>query len=183
MKSITKEKLKSIVDLSESVPDQYRLICFEILLRDHLMVDYKSTKDEEEKKNESETKKTKEDKKNFIIPLDVKAFLGQFGLAEEIICKLFLTEGDEARPIYTIKETKKSKTQIQYSLLMALENALKSGKFQVGIEELRQKCIDQKSYDTINFMTILKTNNKYYKSIEKDQPLILSPEGKSELAD
>jgi hypothetical protein len=39
-----------------------------------------------------------------------------------------------------------------------------------------------KCYDKANFMANLKNNQKYFKSVDTD-PLVLSPDGKSELAD
>lgn len=179
---ISKEVLKSIVDLSESLPEQYRAICFEILLREHLTLHKEPAKDKD-KKDESASQPKKDHTKKFVIPIDVKAFLNQYNLSEDILWKLFLADGDEVRPIYTLKETKKSKTEIQYSLMMALENALRSGNFQVELENLRQRCADQKSYDAPNFIAHLRNNGKYYKTVDKEQPLVLSPDGKAELAD
>ncbi len=73
--------------------------------------------------------------------------------------------------------------QIQLALLLSLENALKNGQFQTTIEVLRQRCVDLKSYEASNFMNNLNNNAKFFKTINKEQPLVLSPDGKSELAD
>jgi len=66
---------------------------------------------------------------------------------------------------------------------MALENAITNGQFQVDIEALRTRCNEQKCYDATNFTKNIKDNVNLFKSIANDQPLSLSPDGKSDLAD
>ena len=48
---------------------------------------------------------------------------------------------------------------------------------------LRNQCNEHKCYDRANFMKNLKGNETLFKSVEPDQPLFLSPDGKSALAD
>jgi hypothetical protein len=66
---------------------------------------------------------------------------------------------------------------------LALENALRTGEFKLNVEVLRQRCIDEKSYDKINFITILKGRKDYFKESTYNGDLTLSPEGKTALAD
>ncbi len=67
--------------------------------------------------------------------------------------------------------------------MMALEHALSSGQFQIDIEALRARCNDQKCYDGRNFMKNIKDKANLFKPIVDGEPLSLSPDGKTELAD
>jgi hypothetical protein len=121
----------------------------------------------------------------FIIPIDVKALLNQYKLPEDTLWQVFHVQGGEIRPIYQLKTLKKGRAQIEHALLMSLESALTSGngQFQVTTEALREKCTEQGCYDKSNFAQHLKNNAKYFRSVELDGTLVLSPDGKAELAD
>jgi hypothetical protein len=67
--------------------------------------------------------------------------------------------------------------------MLTLENAILNGQFQVEVEALRSRCVEQKIYDQSNFTNNIKNNAKLFKSIDNEQPLSLSPDGKSELAE
>ncbi len=181
MIKITQEELKKIIDLTKTVPEEYRQKCFELLLSNAL----KSLSPPEPDVTPETIKDTKKLKTapQFVLPIDVKAFLSQYGLDESLIWKLFIVEGTDIRPIYKLSVHKKATAQIQHTLMMALETAITTGQFQVDVESIRTRCEEQKCYDAPNFMKIIRNNESLFKSIEKDQPLTLSPEGKAELAD
>ncbi len=181
MKTVSTEQLKQIVELANGVPQEYRQKCFELLLAHalHGTPPPESLAPPKSHITSASTGSTKA----FVLPIDVKAFLSQYSIDEAKLWKLLLVDGSEVRPVYQLKTTKKAKVQMHFALLMALENAITSGQFQVEIENLRTRCVDQKAYDSINFMTTLKNNQKFFKSVDKEQPLVLSPAGKSELAD
>ncbi len=180
---IKSEELKDIVDLSNTVPEEYRIKCFELILK-YTLIERCNLKSQNSQIGENDTLAVRgQVNQNFVIPIDVKAFLTQFSLDESILWKCFIIENEEIRPIYVLNISKKSKVQISYALLLALQNALmKSGQFQFDIEKLRELCINQKCYDLANFKKNIKNNAKYFKSISDDQPIVLSPEGKTELA-
>lgn len=181
MKTLTVEQLKQIVELANGVPQDYKAKCFELLLNHAL-----STIQLPDAPILPKTPKIDTPPKQhaqFIVPIDIKALLSQYSLDETKLWKLFFVDGGDLRAIYKIDTVKKSKAQIQFALLMSLQNALHSGQFQVDVESLRAKCIEQKCYDSTNFMNNLKNNKKLFKTVDKDQPLVLSPDGKSELAD
>ena len=185
MKTVTAEQLKQIIELTNLVPQEYRAKCFELLLTHtlHTLTSIGAGSEPINKPSATSTSTSAATTKPFVLPIDVKAFLSQYKLDETKLWKLFLVDGANVRPIYHLKTTKKATIQIHYALLLALENSLLKGEFQVDIENLRTKCVDQKSYDKINFMTNLKYKQKLFKSVDKEQPLVLSPDGKSELAD
>jgi hypothetical protein len=181
--SINKEELKTlikdIISITEELPEPYRQICFETLLKHFLQ-----SKLVPVVSGPSEVKPLIPPKPTeFVIPIDVRAFLQQQNVPEECLGKLFFMEGTEVRPIYKITTTKKSKAQIQLALLTSLENALKSGKFEFAIETVRQKCINYRCYDTDNFKRYFKNNSKLFKDLSDEEHVELSPEGKVELAE
>ncbi|MBI4764968.1 MAG: hypothetical protein HY787_10225 [Deltaproteobacteria bacterium] len=180
---ITVEGLKKIVELCKTVPEEFRQKCFELLLQ-HSLQATEPTNKLVPPPTDDQTHQTPPIKhKQFRLPMDVKAFLSQYGIEDSLLWKLFLIEGTEIRPIYNLKTTKKAKAQISLALLMALQNAISTGQFQVDIEELRKQCGEHKCYDSPNFMKNLKLNEKFFKEVSSDKPLILSPDGKSDLAD
>lgn len=181
MSSITPDKLKEISNLAESVPEPFRLKCFELLLA-HSLTGEEPVKD---KKDHSDEGKGKHDhaKKDFILPIDVKALLNQYSLEESILQKLFFIEGTEIRPIYKLNIHKKAKAQMALALLMTLENALSTGEFKFTVDTLRQRCVELKCLDAANFMAVLERNKNLYKSYDPKKEIFLSTDGKAELAD
>ncbi len=172
-------KIKEFVEISEKLPERYRDRCFEVLLTNFLS-DVK-TPEEIVRKIEPVPP---EPPKKLVIPIDVRAFLQQYNISEDIISKLFITDGNEIRPVYIIKTVKKSEAQIQVALLTALENALKQGgRFEFSQEVIRGRCKDRAVYDEPNFKAHFKNNKKLFKDLTDEDSIELSPEGKTELAE
>lgn len=171
------KKIKEIVRICEDVPEGYRIKCFEYLIENVLL----------QKSDKLGTEVPPEPKKEQKISLsiDVRAFLSQYSLEENVIDKLFLMEGGEIRHLYKITTTTKAKAQMQVALLMALENTIKdpNKKFGFSSEEVRQRCSDLQCYDLPNFATHFKKNKEFFKSLDDLEHIVLSSEGKAELAE
>lgn len=180
MKTVSAEQLKHVVELANTVPQEFRIKCFELLLANMLQ---SSSPPAAVAPPTQQPPSPKSTAKPFVLPIDVRAFLSQFRLDESKIWSLFLVEENEVHPIYQLHTVKKAKAQIQLALLMTLQNALRGDQFQVGIEDLRTSCTENKVYDSPNFNAVLRQNKALFKVVDKEQPLTLSPEGKSELAD
>lgn len=182
---ISKEILSKIVELANSIPDEYRQKCFELLLSHTLRTSEPKAgnKKPDEIASPATPSHISRQPKPFVLPIDVKAFLTQYKLDESILWKYFLVEGDVVRPIYHLKTTKKATAEIQHALMISLENALIGGKFQVDMETLRTRCLDHNCYDKTNFNKNLKDNADLFRSVTTDAPLVLSTNGKAELAD
>ena len=67
--------------------------------------------------------------------------------------------------------------------MVALENAVQGNKFEFSIEEVRKQCQNHKVYDRKNFKTNFKKNAKFFKSLNDEEHVELSPEGQTELAE
>lgn len=181
MTEITEKELAAIVKLSESIPEQYRPKCFELLLLDSLK---NSSARQSASKTEEKTKDVEEarEETRISLPIDVKAFLTQYKIGEDKIARLFIYDGTEIRPIYELSTTQKAVAQMQHTLLLCLEKALLTGKFSTSKEESRKRCQEAKCYDRPNFTRNISNNSGYFKSIDAEE-LTLAPEGKSALAD
>ena len=185
MTIITKEELAKIVELANSVPTEFRQKCFEILLGNTIQTPQIIPPQKEAHIVSQETIQSQIQKQSapFILPIDVKAFLTQYKLDESILWKCFLVDGSEIRPLYHLKVIKKATAQIQHALMLCLENALSKGQFSVDVEALRTRCQENKCYGSDNFARNLKNNEGLFKGASLDQPLVLSSDGKAELAD
>jgi hypothetical protein len=183
MSTISQQELNEIVELANSVPEEYRRACFELLLTHTLQTKQGILTKKPVDSPKADLPAITATSRPYVLPIDVKAFLSQYGLDESVIWKFFIKDGEEIRPIYQLQVTKRATAQIQHALMLALESATVGGQFQVEIETLRNRCIDEKCYETSNFTKNIQRNAKLFKSIANDQPLALSPDGKSELAE
>ncbi len=172
---ITADELNQIVTLSESVPAEYRLKCFELLLADWL--------EKGKTASLSSPEIPSQGVENLIFPVDVNAFLSQYRLKKEEIAQLFHLQEGRIVPLYQLESKTKSKAEIEHALLLALENAMTTGQFQVDVEMLRRRCQEDRCYDIANFMRHLRRNANLFKSVSPRIPLALSPEGKTALAE
>ena len=115
--------IKEIIALVSKLDEKYRERSFEILLSFYLRRKFETLRIAPEEKTSEKEREVIH--KEFLLPIDVRAFLTQNSIPEEIIGKLFLVDKDEIRPIYKITTTKKATAQIQIALLSALENAIR----------------------------------------------------------
>jgi hypothetical protein len=176
------EAIKKIIVLVEKLPERYREKAFEVLLEAQLVgksVEQPMAYETPKPSTEAETRTPAK----FTMPIDVRAFLQQYNVPEEKLQKLFFMQDNEIRPIYSIHTTKRAKAQIQIALLIALENALKGGRFEFNRESVRVKCKELKCLDTANFQAIFKTNSSLFKSLDDPEHVEISPDGKVELAE
>lgn len=173
--------IQEIIGLVEKLDEEYREKCFEILLNFYLRKEFTVEAEEEAAPGEEPERKEEE----FLIPIDVRAFLHQQNISEEKLQDLFLIEKGKIRPIYKMTTTKKATAQMQITLLSALENAVRKqgNKFEFSTEAIRQRCKDLAVYDMANFSAIFNKNKSLFKSLDDPEHIELSAEGKTELAE
>jgi hypothetical protein len=179
------QKLRRIVEFAESMPEQYRMRCFDILIEKTIMSSLPNIKRQVLTEEESKSQPTKStDSLSFQLPIDVQAFFQQYNMSsEDILGKLFFIQGSEIRPIFKLITTAKSRAQIHIALLTALENALRTEKFEFSFKQIRERCKERRCYGGKNFSKNFRNNSKFFNSLEDEEYVTLSPEGKSELAD
>ncbi len=178
--SSLEEAVKAAAELAEKLPEKFQQKGFEKVLE---MLLSSRQQQPMQKEVKTDIKNEIQSTVQHIIPIDVRAFLQQYGIPEEKLQKLFLLHDGQTRPIYKISTTKKAKAQIQLTLLTALEHAVSNGKFEFGIEEIRQRCKDHKCLDIPNFSSIFKKNQNLFKDMVDQEHVELSPEGKTELSE
>jgi hypothetical protein len=135
-----------------------------------------------EKDQADRRKRESEGLKLSTLPMRVKAFMKRTKVTDKQIERLFHIEGNQYEPIWTLKTTKFSKTQIHIALLQALQRALTSGEFSFDREEVREECTKRNSLDKTNFRANFQNNGKYFSGLEKDGLVSLTDEGMTALA-
>jgi hypothetical protein len=172
---------KQAAKIAESVPEKFQEKCFEILFQ--LFISGKVSSPVEQREVKNEAVPPSPSPAEYLVPIDVRAFLQQHTVPEEKLSKMFLLQGNDVRSTYKITTHKKAKAQLQISLLTALENALKGGKFDFDVEVVRQKCKEYRCYDADHFTETFKNNSSLFKTLTDKEHLELSADGKAELAE
>jgi hypothetical protein len=175
LESLAKEAAR----IAQTLPEQFQEKCFEVLLNS--FVAKKAPVDKAPP--EQETKKTGGKPREFVVPLSVRAFLQQYSVSEESLPKIFLMHGTDVAPAYKLQTTKKATAQVQIAVLTALENALKGGKFEFSVEEVRKRCDEHGAYDAANFAATFKKRKDLFKDQADEEHVELSSDGKAELAE
>lgn len=174
-------RIKEAVEIVEQIPEKYQKECFTALL--NVMIVPKLEEPAPSPEGMKAEPPSPVSAVKFRIPIDVRAFLQQFSVPDEKLQKLFFMQGTEVRPTFGIETDVKSKAQMQVAVLTALENALKGGKFEFNIEDVRSRCKELKCYDSDNFKGNFKSNDGLFKSLSDEEHVGLSPDGKAELAE
>ena len=119
------------------------------------------------------------------VHLKVRKFLERNSLNLQQLSQLFYVEGDEVKVLYEdLKTTRTSEAQMRISVLFALKNAILSGEFKFGIEDVRQECQVRKSYDGGNFVANFKNNARLFENFDKNSTTLqLSEQGRVVLAE
>lgn len=181
------EKLRKpildIINFTNSLDQAYREKCFEVLLNHYLATN-------QDTNTNAFSSTLQENKANIIThkyqheyPFELRTFLQENNITEEIINKLFLREKGEVKPIYNILEKKKAVAQIQIALLTAFENALMvpNGAIEFQMKNARQRCVERSLYDNNDFIYNFKIRAGLFTSLD-NEVVKLTLIGKTELA-
>lgn len=173
--------LKKIVEIVENIPERYRDKCFELMVGELIS----SKKMDEIHIDESPKVNDSENKFDFQVPIEIRAFFRQFDIDEGKIYEQFIVTGkDEIAPTYKIKTTVTSKAQIQIALMTALENTLLNhGSFEFSTEDIRKRAEENKCYNQKNFNNNFNNSKKLFKDLDDEEHVKLSPYGKEKLAE
>jgi len=176
----------------KSVPEPLQLRTLELLLQDALNRTGKKPKQEESDTTErDETPATDRTPARRAagsgldtgtLPMRVKAFMKKHKVTAKQFETLFHIEGREYEPIWTLKATKFSVTQVQIAFLQSLRRALTSGEFSFDREQVRTECKNKNSYDAANFKANFQNSQKYFSSLDKEGLISLTDEGMKALA-
>jgi len=198
-----KEKVEEFAEIAKALPDNLQVVCFELLLK-HFLDGGKQVRGEakppagEEPPAPTQPRATapvtppgqaeakQEDIKIGDLHVKAKKFLEKQALSIEQINNLFFKEDGQLKPLYDdLKTTRTSESQLRLTLLLALQNALTTGDFEVDIEAVRQECNTHKCYDANNFSNNYNNNKSLFdfdKYTKASKFVRLSEAGKKELA-
>jgi hypothetical protein len=191
-----KNEIQEIVELVKTVPEPLQVRTLELLLQDLLdrASGRKRPSKQEEELDANEVhegkvkipavrrKRESEGLNSSTLPMRVKAFMKRTKVTDEQIERLFHIEDNQYEPVWALKTTKFSKTQVHIALLQALQRALTSGEFSFDREEVREECTKRNSLDKTNFRANFQNNAKYFSGLEKDGLVSLTDEGMTALA-
>jgi hypothetical protein len=169
-----RKPIQDIINFANTIDEKYREKCFEVFLVSYLNAEKKITASEADK--------------NEIFGVqaaDLKVFLQQNKVTEEILNRLFLRQSGQTLPLYKISEKRKPVAQIQIALLAAFENALitSDAAFEFSIKAVRQRCVDRNLYDGADFMNNFRNRAGLFTRLDNESDTVkLSPLGKTELA-
>lgn len=157
-----KDEIKEIASISESVPEQFREKCFEILLA-HLIAPTYQKKKPAEVEAPDEDKVLESDKPNLQgetsmpLPAVVKAFMKRSGITADDLEKVAYFEDEEFHFLSEPSTKTISRGQIDWALLLAIRNAITGKGFEVDPEDLRSLCQEKGYYDPTNFWKAFKS--------------------------
>jgi hypothetical protein len=188
--SALKNEIREIIELVKTLPEPFQLRTLELLLQDALSRVEKNRSGHKPEDVHDDRPATKTPVKqgsgsgldSAALPMRVKAFMKKQEITGSQIEKLFHIEGKQYEPIWSLKATKFSVTQVQIAFLQSLQRALTSGEFSFDREEVRTECRAKNSYDKNNFKVNFQNNQKYFSGLEKEGLVSLTDEGMKALA-
>jgi|CZLA01.1.fsa_nt_gi hypothetical protein len=196
MDAAIKTEIQEIVELVKNLPEPLQLRTLELLLQDTLSRAEGKRQKQQQQLQELDSLKEPEDTQDKkapkrgtaggldvgSLPMRVKAFMKKHEITEKQLDKLFHIEGKEYEPIWSLKATKFSVTQVQIAFLQSLRRALTSGEFSFDREEVRTECKNKNSYDNTNFKVNFQNNQKYFSGLDREGLVSLTDEGMKALA-
>jgi hypothetical protein len=182
-----KAEIKAISELAQSVPEQFRDKCFDLLLSNLLSGEKKSSDSDRDRENDQDKDGDEKIVKSGPIPVttQVRVLMKKTGVTEEQLGKILLYEGGEVHFIVEPRPKGITTGQMEWSLLLALKNAILKNDLSVDPEDVRSVCQDKGYYDKANFAKTFKAgkNAAFFKKplIPQGEAQQLSPAGQDAL--
>lgn len=181
-----KEEIKSIAEISDSVPEKYRDKCFELLLSYLLS----GSPDQNKNLAYSEAKdsgKSETTKHQIPTPSHIKAFMRRKGVSQQQLENIIMIDGDDFHFIKEPEHGQAAKGQIEWALLVALKNGILNNSIKADPEDIRSMVQDKGFYDQANFASNFKkaTYASYFKGalVRQGDAQELSNDGETALAE
>jgi hypothetical protein len=162
-----KEDIKEISDIASSAPEPFRNKCFEVLLSALLAeregvdrgTDRRKDKEKDNGEDDKKDDKNKDTRTGDSLPIQsqLRVFMRKTGVTEAELSKIVLVENNEVHFIQEPHPDTNRDGQMEWSLLLALKNALLKNELEADPEEIRSKCIDAGFYDKANFSANFKS--------------------------
>ena len=182
-----KEQIREIVEIVALVPEEFKTMCFEMLLKEAIANNRPATAHSLSVPVASSSKASGQDSipqsqekikealpvppsvqpkvgegtdiANGDIHMKVRKFLDKGDLTVANLNELFYKDNGGFESLITdLGVTKMSEAQMRISLFQALHTALASGEFVTSVEKVREECKMRKSYADANFGANFKNN-------------------------
>jgi hypothetical protein len=185
-----KSSIKEIAEIATSVPEPFRNKCFEVLLNSLLAEQRPASAEDasatERLKQAGPAKEQAPDAPTSIpMTAQLRVLMSKTGVSEEELKKVVLVTDGEVHFIKEPQPKKVTEGQMQWSLLLALKNAILKNSMTTDPEEVRSKCQDAGFYDKANFARNFKMDKiaKLFKGslVPQGQAVALSSEGQDAL--
>jgi hypothetical protein len=157
-----KTAVNEIAGIAASVPEQFRDKCFELLLSSLLGQDHPTDKVDKnistEKEAETSTDEA-EPPKGTKIPMttQLRLLMKKTGVTAQELDKVLMYDDGEVHFVREPHDTAISTGQIEWSLLLALKNAILKDSITTDPEDVRSICQEKGFYDKANFATNFKS--------------------------
>jgi len=180
-----KENLKEIVELVQTVPEKLQQTCFEILLQS-LLAQSKAADIPPTPKPEKPAEFPGARSTTVPLNTELRVFMRKRDVTEEQLNTVVFFEAGQVHFVKEPSVDKIATAQIEWSLLLALKNAILGKSFTVDPEDVRSICQAKGVYDIANFAAVFKqkANARLFKGEMKSQgePSELSDDGLAQLA-
>ncbi len=185
-----KSSIKEIAEIATSIPDPFRNKCFEVLLNSLLAEQQPKSKEDalaaERLKSAAPAHKPAPNALSSIpMTAQLRVLMSRTSVTEEELQKVILVTDQEVHFIREPQTKKVIEGQMQWSLLLALKNAILNNALTVDPEDVRSKCQDAGFYDKANFAAYFKKPKiaKLFKGflVPQGQAVGLSSEGQDAL--
>ena len=159
-----KTAVKEISEIAASVPEQFRDKCFELLLSSLLSetrpaepADEKQSKRTEDEANTSQ--QVLDVAKSTTIPMttQLRLLMKKTGVTTQELDKILMYDNQEVHFIKEPHDIAISAGQMEWSLLLALKNAILKDSLSTDPEDVRSICQEKGFYDKANFATNFKS--------------------------
>ena len=188
-----KRGIAEIITITESVPEQFKDKCFDILLN-ALLSETAPARPTSETKSPADVEKPPSEQvpqinANIVGALpplkgQMRLFMQRTNISGTTLAKVVSYVDDQVNFIHEPKPANLSAGQIEWSLLSALENAINYNAFTVDGNLVKKLCDDKGFLDSKNYWSnFARHANLFTKPLSSAEPRqLLSNEGQAELA-
>lgn len=179
-----KHELPQIIEIVSNVPEQFKEKCFDILLTTLLAEENQKAFPPSNKGSQDNAPQIPPSGNKTPIPAAVRAFMQRLRVTDDELSAVILHENGEIHFVHQPTTKIVSQGQIEWSLLLALKNAVLSGEFSVDPEDVRSICKAKDIYSQDHFAEYFKKKAGLFKGpmLSQGDPQSLTSEGESELA-
>jgi hypothetical protein len=184
---LLQEQIENIVKIADSVPEVYRLKCFEILLNSFLVDQQNISVIPNHKSVKEEHISQVKEQPSIPIKTQLRIFMSRTNIEIDLISSILLVADGTVHFIREPANVNIRKGQNQWALLLALRNMILYDTIEVDPEDVRSICKEKGFYDQPNFSKNFHSNPfaSYFKSSLEPQgkPQTLTQDGMTALAE